>query len=250
MGKAYIKNKVKMNFPFFKKKTHEGIGYDFNEESGVVRFEHNEKSSGKDSVGMLEAFSATGVIPIYKGLPRVEHAYESDFLGYTDKCPRCNTPTKQMYSNFVWANQEASRLMSAPAGHFCTNCPTVILDDAIMRSGVNKAKYEYWGVCGIDSGYSAKKDDINLFQTLNGEKPTYILSEEGGLDGILNSVHAPSGGTYSDPTGSVFGNSYMNSSSLGSPSIVPKSQQAANKKAKNKSKNKQAKQSRKANRKK
>lgn len=239
-----------MNFPFFNKKTKEGIGYDLNEETGVVRFEHNEKGYGKDSVGMLEAFSATGLIPIYKGLPQIEHAYESDFLGYTDKCPRCNTPTKQMYSNFVWANQVASRLMSAPAGHFCPNCPTVILDDSIMRSGVNKAKYEYWGVCGIDSGYSVKKDDINLFQTLNGAKPTYILDEKGGLGGILNSVHAPSEGTYYDQSGRVFGDSYIDASSLGSPNAVAKSRQATNKKAKNKSKNKQAKQSRKANRKK
>jgi hypothetical protein len=239
-----------MNFPFFKKKKQEEIGYDFDKETGVVRFEHDEKTSGKDSVGMLEAFSATGDIPIYKGKPPIEHAYESDFLGYTDKCPLCNTPTKQMYSNFVWANQEASRLMSAPAGHFCTHCPTVIIDDAIVKTGVNKAKYEYWGVCGIDSGYSDKKDDINLFQTLNGEKPTYILSEEGGLDGILNSVHAPSEGMYQDSSGKVFGNSYSDSDTLGSSNAVAKSKQAINKKAKNKSKNKQAKQSRKANRKK
>jgi hypothetical protein len=244
-----------MNFPFFKKQKKEEIAYDYNEESKIVRFENDGKTVGKDAVEMLETFAklTSGDIPIYKGEPKIEHAYESDFLGYTDKCPLCNTPTQQMYSNFVWANQEASRLMSAPAGHFCTHCPTVIIDDTLVKNSINKARFQYWGVCAIDSGYSKNKEDINLFQTLNGEKPTYILNEEGGLDGILNSVHAPSEGMYRDPSGRVFGDLGERSSALSlnhSADFATKSKQAANKKAKNKSKNKQAKQSRKANRKK
>ncbi len=244
-----------MNFPFFKKKKEEEIQYIHNEEAGVVSYQREEKTVGKDAVGMLKTFAelSPGDIPIYKGEPRIEHAYESDFLGYTDKCPLCNTPTQRMYSNFVWANQEASRLMSAPAGHFCTHCPTVIIDDTLVKNSINKARFQYLGVCAIDSGFSDKKEDINLFGTLNGKKPTYVLNEEGGLDGILNSVHAPSEGMYRDPSGRVFGDLSERNSALNlnySADFAAKSKQAANKKAKNKSKNKQAKQSRKANRKK
>ena len=244
-----------MNFPFFKKQNKEEIKYNHNQEANVITFEKEGKTTGQESISMLETFSKLGAgdIPIYKGEPKIEHAYESDFLGYTDKCPLCNTPTQRMYSNFVWSNQEASRLISAPVGLFCTHCPTVIIDDALIKNSINKARFQYWGVCAIDSGFSKNKEDINLFKTLNGEKPTYILNEEGGLDGIINSVHAPSEGMYGDSGGRVFGNlsDHSLNSSLGfDPNFAAKTKQAANKKAKNKSKNKQAKQSRKSNRKK
>ena len=198
----------------------------------------NEKGSGKDNLPLLEEFAKLNNMPIFKG--RVENAYESDFLGYKNKCPLCQTPTVQQHSNFVWANQVASRLMAAPAGHFCPNCPTVIIDDDVMKSGVNP-KFQYWGTCAIDTGYEAKKEDgFILFSSFNGIKPTYIMDEVGGLSGILNSVHEPKEQVYREHT------------SLDKERGVnpQKTIQAQNKKNKNKTKNKQAKQSRKANRKK
>ena len=232
--------------PFFKKKVKESTPptFEHDEESGVLRIEHDGKTDGKGNLSLLEEFAKHRNFPIFKG--KVENAFESDFLGYKDKCPLCNTATVQHYSSFIWANQIASRLMAAPAGHFCPNCPTVIIDDDIMKSGVNKARFQYWGTCAIETGYEEKKGDTNLFRTLNGEKVTYVLDQDQGLNGILNSVHAPSGQNY------LSSNEFDTfSSGIGNINLDRvKNIQAKKKKENSKKKNKQAKQSRKANRKK
>jgi hypothetical protein len=197
-----------------------------------VSFQIEEETTGKQNLSFLQEMAKLNNVPVYKGA--IANAYESDFLGYKDHCPLCDTPTVQHTTNFIWANQVASRIMAAPAGYFCPNCPTVIIDDDLIQSGIDKSRFEYWGVCGIETGYE-KKDGDSLFETFNGEKPTYILTEEGGLDGILNSVHTPDGGLYTMPD---------TQSKLSLSKII----QAKKKKEKNKSHNKQARQARKMNR--
>jgi hypothetical protein len=190
------------------------------------------KTTEKEKVSLLQEISKHNKIPIYKGA--IVNAYESDFLEYKDHCPLCDTPTVQHTTNFIWANQVASRIMTAPAGYFCPNCPTVIIDDDLIQSGIDKSRFEYWGVCGIETGYEKDKGD-SLFQTFNGKKTTYILDEEGGLGGILNSVHTPEGGMYAMPDAQ-------------SKLTLSKAIQAQKKKEKNKSHNKNARQARKMNR--
>lgn len=221
-------------FPFSNKKSKEGesVRFEHDKEKGIVRFEHDGETDGKGNISLIEELTKHSDFPIFKG--KVDNAYESDFLGYKDKCPLCNTPTVQHYSSFVWANQIASRLLAAPAGHFCPNCPTVIIDDDVVKNGTDRARFMYWGVCAIESGYN----ETNLFKTFNGEKPTYILDEKGGLDGILNSVHTPNGGTY------------MAHDSLKQQNKTLPNFQEKKKIVQRKKKNKQANQSRKANRKK
>jgi hypothetical protein len=203
-----------------------------NADKKMVSLQMEGETTGKQNLSLLKEIAQHNKIPVYKGA--IVNAYESDFLGYKDHCPLCDTPTVQHTTNFIWANQVASRIMAAPAGYFCPNCPTVIIDDDIIQSGIDKNRFEYWGVCGIETGYE-KKDGDSLFETFNGEKPTYILTEEGGLDGILNSVHTPDGGMYASPDAQ---------SNLPLSKII----QAKKKKEKNKSHNKQARQARKMNR--
>jgi hypothetical protein len=203
-----------------------------NVEKKMVTLQMEGETSGEQNLSILKEMAKHNDVPIYKGA--IVNAYESDFLGYKDQCPLCDTPMVQHMSNFIWANQVASRIMAAPAGHFCPNCPTVIIDDDIIQAGIDKNRFEYWGVCSIETGYEKKQGD-SLFQTFNGQKPTYILDEEGSLDGILNSVHTPNGGMYAMPN---------------RPLKIPMSKtiQAQKKKEKNKSQNKQARQARKMNR--
>jgi hypothetical protein len=203
-----------------------------NVEKKMVTLQMEVETSGEKNLSILKEMAKHNEIPIYKGA--IVNAYESDFLGYKDHCPLCDTPTVQHMSYFIWANQVASRIMAAPAGYFCPNCPTVIIDDDLIQAGIDKSRFEYWGVCGIETGYEKKQGD-SLFQTFNGKKPTYILNEEGGLDGILNSVHTPDGGMYAMPDRQA---------------RIPMSKtiQAQKKKEKNKSQNKQARQARKMNR--
>lgn len=203
-----------------------------NVDKKMVAIQIEGETTGKQNLSLLKEIAQHNNIPIYKGA--IVNAYESDFLGYKDHCPLCDTPTVQHTTNFIWANQVASRIMTAPAGYFCPNCPTVIIDDDLIQTAIDKNRFEYWGVCGIETGYEKKNGD-SLFQTFNGQKPTYILDEEGSLDGIFNSVHTPSGGMYATPDAQ-------------SRILLSKTIQAKKKKEKNKSHNKQARQARKMNR--
>ena len=70
--------------------------------------------------------------------------------------------------------------MFAPAGFFCADCPTVIIDEGIIVSGV-KREYAFQGVVGIDHGTGKTPD---LFSTWNGKKSVYVLDEDGNPLGI------------------------------------------------------------------
>lgn len=188
-------------FNFLKKKKNveeiqltEDTRAEINKEDGVVKVVKDKELLSKDNIGLLETFSKQNDIPIFKGA--VEHAYESDFLGYTHTCPKCETPTQQMMSNYGYATQESARILAGPIGHFCPNCPTVIIDDDLMRKVVDP-KYIYGGVFSIETGFEEKTP---VFATLNGEKVVFILSTEDPNDlsnadigGIAQSVHQTHG---------------------------------------------------------
>ncbi len=178
---------------FNSKKKSEGIALDkeskvlYNKEEGIVKIERDGLQSSDDNLDFLKFASKQSGFKIFRG--KVEHAYESDYLGYKDHCPRCNAPTLKMYSHFPYATNDAMRVMSGPAGHFCTKCPTVIIDDDMMRSGIFVRASEYLGVVGVETG---ENDDPGLFSTLNGEDSIYFLSDESKeIEGIHSSVHQP-----------------------------------------------------------
>lgn len=162
------------------------------EKKQMLSFVQEGEVTGKENVELLEVFSERNKIPIFKGIIKI--GYESDFLGYKDKCPECNTPTQQMMSNFAYGTQERSRLLAAPAGHFCPNCPTVIIDDDIMKMGIDSSRFDYRGVFTIETGYT---DELQYFDTFNGEKPLMILEEDkSGVAGIFQSVHLDDDGEF------------------------------------------------------
>lgn len=197
----------------------------------VHRVNLDGETTGKENLAVLQEFSKANKMPIFKG--EAKHGYESDFLGYTDKCPNCQSPTEQMMSNFAYATQEKSRIMAAPAGHFCTKCPTVIIDDEMMRQGIDASRFWYGGVFCIETGYS---DEPHLFETFNGEKPIMILDEDmQNVGGIVQSVHQ--------------NNESFDFSEVHSMNRI-KSKQQQKKKANNRKKNKAAKNARKKNRRK
>ncbi len=201
-----------------------------NRKENIVRIVTEKEKTAEENIGMLETFSNENQIPIFKGV--VIHAYESDFLGYKDHCPKCDTPTQQMMSNFGYGTQEASRILTAPAGHFCSNCPTVIIDDDLMRTFIDK-KFEYGGVFTVESGYHSKKE---LLQTLNGEKPVLILDPlKENIFGIAQSVHQDS-------------SDYISVLRVSKETQLQLNRKQQKKKKSNKRKNKAAKKARKSNR--
>lgn len=155
-----------------------------NRKEGTIKIVKEKEVSGKDNRDLLELFSKESGISVFKGI--IKHAYESDYLGYKHMCPRCDERTENMMSNFAYGTQDKSRIIGAPAGHFCTNCPTVIIDDDIIRASINE-KIDYCGVYEIETGYETEK---LLFETFNGEKPVFILDpSKTQVYGIQQSVH-------------------------------------------------------------
>ncbi len=116
--------------------------------------------------------------PLFEG--EVEHGYTKAAVGGTATCPRCRAPTRQHCAHFVYATDIATRVMLAPAGFFCSQCPTVIVDEGMIAVGV-KEGFQFRGVVGIDF---AGKREMALFRTWNGRKPVYILDENEQIMGL------------------------------------------------------------------
>jgi hypothetical protein len=229
-------------FNFFKNKLKKPLDIKSTvSEDGRTRIllRYDEEVSAEQNVQLLEIAGKAADIPVFKG--QVAHLYESDFTGYKDKCPRCGGAVTRMFSNFAYATQDSSRLLAAHAGLFCQSCPTVIIDDDVMRESIDRTRFEYRGVFSVESGYDA----LRIVDTINGVKPVVILSEDQqDIEGFLQSVHQPKGGRYFDPKSNKM-ISTGNAKSLSSDQVNA----ARKQKAKKKAKNKMAKQSKKAGRK-
>jgi hypothetical protein len=112
-------------------------------------------------------------IAVYEGY--IEHAYAKSHVHRTDQCPQCGAITQRRYGHFIYATQIATRVMFAPAGYFCTECPSVIIDEDIIRNGITDRKFRFQGVLGIDYGKERKPD---IFRTWNGREAVYVLDED------------------------------------------------------------------------
>ena len=102
---------------------------------------------------------------------KIEHAYGKEYAKQTERCPRCQQETQKQYAEFLYLTDEGVRAMFAPAGYFCSHCPTVIVDEALIRTGIT-GNYHYQATMGIND---ATKDEPTLFRTWNGGPPMFGL---------------------------------------------------------------------------
>jgi hypothetical protein len=70
--------------------------------------------------------------------------------------------------------------MFAPAGYFCSQCPTVVIDEEIIQSGIT-GPFTFQGVLGIEHDESQAPD---FFRTWNGQDAVYLLDEDQTPQGI------------------------------------------------------------------
>jgi hypothetical protein len=70
--------------------------------------------------------------------------------------------------------------MIAPAGYFCTVCPTVIIDEEMLRAGMTGG-FHFQGVLGVD--YERKRPP-DVFRTWNGQPVVYVLDDDQMPQGI------------------------------------------------------------------
>jgi hypothetical protein len=78
-------------------------------------------------------------------------------------------------AHFIYATDTAPRVMFAPAGTFCTACPTVVIDEDLIARGM-KEGYRFRAVVGVD--YAGEKPP-DIFRTWHGQRPIYLLDEDG-----------------------------------------------------------------------
>jgi hypothetical protein len=146
-------------------------------EAGVYSINRDEVSA-EASAQLPRLLAEQADIPMFEGT--VEHFYDLAFVGASERCPRCNAPTRQQYANWVYATDSTPRAMAAPAGYFCTKCPTVIVDQTILAHGVTRG-YKYVQVIGLTSDDNQEFQD---FTTWNGQKPVYLFDENQNPTGL------------------------------------------------------------------
>jgi hypothetical protein len=110
----------------------------------------------------------------------VEHAYALKAVARADQCPRCHAATQQHYAHFIYATTVTPRVMMAPAGYFCTACPTVIIDEELLRSGMTEG-FHFQGVLGVD--YEGERPP-DLFRTWHGQPAVYVVDDDQMPQGI------------------------------------------------------------------
>jgi len=169
----------------FGKKAKERSPAEGEETSGLLQSDQKDQMvidldrvspDGREAV-YEEIAKSTG-FPFHQG--RVEHAYSRNAVSRTTQCPKCNGQTRQQSANFIYATDIAPRVMFAPAGFFCVDCPTVIIDEVMIAAGVKRG-FTFQGVVGIDNGREKGPD---LFRTWNRKKSVYVFDEDGKPLGI------------------------------------------------------------------
>lgn len=113
-------------------------------------------------------------IPVHKG--KTEHGYSLSMVANPAKCPRCSAATEVRYAEFIYATQKGTRIMAAPAGFFCTRCPTVVIDEDLLRQGVSKG-FVYQSVIGTENG--------GPFRTWNGREAILFIDEVEKTVGLI-----------------------------------------------------------------
>ena len=119
----------------------------------------------------LQSITQGSDVPTHNG--DVEHGYSLARVSNPAKCPRCAAPAELRYADFIYATQKSPRVLMAPAGYFCTRCPTVTVDEDLLRQGVT-GNFVYRGVIGIESGGEEKGGS---FKTWNGKEAVIFFDE-------------------------------------------------------------------------
>ena len=174
--RAYPKQAVERTFPGQPESdvtgSVPGIRTEVNGDSAMLTVDLDEFGS-KARPLLLEKLAQGSGLPVFEGT--VHHGYAMRSVGSHLRCPRCNTATRQQMAHFIYATDIAPRVMFAPAGYFCTDCPTVIVDESLIATGMKKG-YRFRAVVGVD--YAGEKQP-DYFRTWNGRELIYILDDDG-----------------------------------------------------------------------
>ncbi|MFN0120018.1 MAG: hypothetical protein ACKV2V_05905 [Blastocatellia bacterium] len=154
-------------------------GFEVDETNRIIKADADGLSPEDREKFFGAIFQKTGIGRHAGGL--VENGYSLSFTRQHEKCPECGHATEKLYADFVYATDASSRCMSVPAGYFCPACPTVIVDEELIKKGI-VGDFQYRGVVGIS--YNEKKPP-HLLLTWNGQKTIFLLNENEDFEGIM-----------------------------------------------------------------
>lgn len=93
---------------------------------------HNvDRFSTEDRTAFIKAASEFAEIPLFDG--HVEYGYSLEGVADETRCPRCGGGAERRHANFIYMSQKAMRVMYGPVGFFCSKCPTVSVDENLLR---------------------------------------------------------------------------------------------------------------------
>lgn len=141
------------------------------DEHGVIKVNFDEIRD-EDEAKLLESMTMKTGIPHFRGT--VKHGWDLSRVEDPFRCPRCKKEAIPHYANFVYGTQIAPRTMFAPAGIFCTQCPTVIIDQDMLASGVANPRFKFQGVLG----FSSEKLVFAPLETWNGSPAVYVFDDD------------------------------------------------------------------------
>ena len=125
----------------------------------------NKKASFREFVQSLSG------IPVFDG--EIAHAYDSISVNDCTCCPHCKSPTRQQYATFSYGTTDEIRKMLVPAGYFCIACPTVVIDQEMIKTA-SLMNTNYETVLGIEG----KDNKIIFFKSWNGKKIKYFYEND------------------------------------------------------------------------
>ncbi|WP_027002529.1 hypothetical protein [Hugenholtzia roseola] len=119
---------------------------------------------------LIHQWVVSTAIPAYKR--RTQFGYSLLRLRQHQNCPRCKAKTNLHYAVFVCAtsNSETAQHILAPAGYFCEACPTVIIDEKVLKKGMTGGRLK--NILGI-----ALETETLIFRGWNGHKTLPLFDQ-------------------------------------------------------------------------
>lgn len=108
---------------------------------------------------------------------KIENGYSLQSARHPDQCPQCQSPTKTHMASLIYATDQGPRVLTTRGVHFCTACPTVIVDEDMVERSIAE-EFEYRGLLGLD--FDGKAEPC-FFQYWNEQEMILVVDQETGL---------------------------------------------------------------------
>ncbi len=131
--------------------------------------------SAEERKKSAEEVAVRSGLKVYNTKKRIDYVYTEGYVGRVTPCPRCDSPTETQYADFMYATKSLPKSMYAAAGHFCTSCHTVILEESVIENALpDDASFQ--GIIGINTA-----EEPITFRAFNDKETFYVKDLQKGI---------------------------------------------------------------------